>query len=365
MRGPGWRWGVVAALVAVLAAAPTVAQARPSSGPDVDAGTLLARVRTSDAVGWSGYGETRGDLVLPDVRQLGDLPELISGTTRMRAWWRSPTDYRVDQLTLVGERDVIVTAGQTWTWDSAARSATLISGDVGVRLPRAADLVAPALGARLSRCDAVDAQRLPARRGAGVDALGLRLRPRDPSTTTVGSIDLWAEPSAGLVLRVEVRARGRSSPALTSLLLDLDRARPAAERTAFAPPIDARLDAVDAPDIAAAGNRFAPFVLPQVLAGLPRRVRVTGVGDGVATYGEGLTVLTVVPLERGTAQSLLRSLLPEGSRQRTAGFSSELLEGLVARERGRAYLLVGTVPTSLLQRGLDELRASPPPRVPS
>jgi hypothetical protein len=356
---------VVAGLVAVLVAGPAVASARPSSAPGVDAATLLARVRSSDAVGWSGYGETRGDLVLPDVSQLGDLPELISGTTRMRAWWRSRTDYRVDQLTLVGERDVAVSAGQTWTWDSAARSATLISGDVGVRLPRAADLIAPALGARLSRSEAVDATRLPARRVAGVDAPGLRLRPQDPTTTTVGSVDLWAEPSTGLVLRVEVRARGRSAPALTSLLLDLDRTAPAPARTAFTPPVDASVDAVDAPDIAAAGNRFAPYVLPSTLAGLQRRVRVTGVGQGVGTYGEGFTVLTVVPLERSAAQGLLRSLLPQGSRESTASFSTEVVEGLVTRQRGRAYLLVGTVPQPLLQRALDELRASPPPRATS
>ena len=361
VRRPGWRWAVVIGLTAALMSAPALVQALPVDDADVDAVTLLERVQRSDDVAWSGYGEARGDLVLPDVDALEDIPELISGTTRLRAWWLGPERYRVDALSLVGETDVAVDGPITWTWESADRLATLVRGDVDVRLPRGADLLAPALGARLSRSDAVDAQRLPARRVAGVDAAGLRLTPRDPRTTTVERVDLWAAPDSGLVLRVELHARGVDGAALTSLLLDLEHGAPPLHRVVFSPPPEARVDVVEAPDLAAAADRYAPFRLPDTLAGLARQSRVDDLGEGVGTYGEGLTAMTVVPLETRTAGGLLRSLADRG-RTDEAEFSTALLQGRVARHGDRAYLLVGTVPQQVLRSALAQLRIDPPPR---
>ena len=65
-----WRWAVVVAVVAGLAATPTLAGALPADGSDASAEQLLTQVRASSAVAWSGYGESRGSLVLPDVREL-------------------------------------------------------------------------------------------------------------------------------------------------------------------------------------------------------------------------------------------------------------------------------------------------------
>lgn len=349
-------------LTAALASLPALVAALPADDPGVDPATLLQRLQTSDEVGWSGYGESRGDLVLPDVRQLEALPELISGTTRMRAWWRGREEFRVDQLTLVGERDVVVDGPVTWTWDSADRAATLTRGRPQVRLPRAADLLAPALGARLARSAATEVAALPARRVAGVDAAGIRLRPQD-ERTTVDRVDLWVEPGTGLAVRVEIYARDVEQPALTTELLDLQLSTPPADRTAFRPPDDVRVQVVEARDLASAADRRAPFRLPATLAGLARRERADVRAEGVATYGEGFTALTVVPLEGRTADALLRSLAGAGRDE--AQFATVLLQGLVARERGRAYLLVGTVPQELLQAALADLRAAPPPERPS
>ena len=117
---------MVAGVTAALAIAPALVSALPVGDAGLDAATLLDRVRASDRVVWSGYGEARGDLVLPDVGQLGDLPELISGTTRLRAWWRGLAEHRVDALTLVGETGVVVRGDSTWTWVSADNAATQV-----------------------------------------------------------------------------------------------------------------------------------------------------------------------------------------------------------------------------------------------
>lgn len=362
VRTPGWRWCVALSLVGVLISLPSAVGAWPAQEPSVGAATLLARVRVSDEAAWSGYGEVRGDLVLPDVPALEDLPELISGRTRLRAWWRGPAQFRVDALSLANESDVVVSGGATWTWESGDRIATLLRGDADVRLPRAADLVAPALGARLARSAALVVEARPARRLAGRDAAGLRLRPADPSLTTVDRIDLWVEPATGLALRVEVHARGGEGAALTSVLLDVDLSAPPASRTRFAPPPDARVDAVVAPDIAAAADRFSPYRLPATVAGLPRR---TDAGDqrGVATYGSGLTALTVVPLRWRSAGRLLRAL--EGDVAIVSGeaeISTALVQGRVTRDASRGYLLIGTVPQDVISTALSELRRHPPAR---
>jgi len=356
-----WRWGVVAAGTAVLLLLPSVVGALPARTTTLSAQELLRRVRASHAVAWSGYGESRGALGLPDVDQLGDLPALLGDTTRVRAWWRGPDDWRADALTLVDETDTTRDPGGSWTWRSADLRAVRVEGELAVRLPAAPDLLAPVLGRRLAGADDVDASRLPARRVAGRAADGLRLVPRAASSTTVAQVDLWVDPAHGLVLRVEVTARGRAEPSLVAVLLEVDLRRPPAERTSFAPPPDASTTVARAPDLAALADRFAPWRLPDRLAGLPRHSRsASPTAGGVASYGRGFTALTVVPVPVAIALRIVRRVEPEGE-ERSAAVRTPLFSALVsAEERRRAYLLVGTVPRETLSAALAELRADPP-----
>src|SRR6266511_2542240 len=128
-------------------------------------------------------------------------------------------------------------------------------------------LLAPELGRRLAAAATPGEARLLApRRVAGVDALGLRITPRSTSTT-VGRVDLWADPSSGLPVRVELTARGGAGPIIVTSFLDLRQAAPAASTVRFQIPPGARVDFDDAPDLARAVERFSPFVLPDSLAG--------------------------------------------------------------------------------------------------
>lgn len=358
-----WRWAVVAGLVGALLAVPALAGALPSTASDLTAEQLLERVRASDDVAWSGYGTSRGTLVVPDVRELSDLPGLVGETTRARAWWRGPDDWRVDALSLVGETGTTRDADGGWTWQSVDRRAVRVVGALDVRLPVAADLLAPVLGHRLAGTSGVDLERLPARRVAGRSADGLRLVPREPAATTVRSVDLWVEPRTGLVLRVEVRTSA-AAPSLTATLLDLDLSTPDASLTDFPRPANASVVVEDAPDIAALADRFAPYRLPGVLAGLPRSQRsALSTGGGVGTYGDGLTAVALVPLPRDFGDRVIRRIDPDDD-DRTAEISTPLVNAVVGRAgRERAYLLVGTVPAARLRAALEQLRTTPPPRV--
>jgi len=359
VRRGSWRWVAVAASVAVLATLPTVVRTRPASGSDLTADQLRDRIRGSASVRWSGTSESRGGLALPDVKDLGDLPALLGGTVRTRVWWRGATSWRVDEQRLTGEQDVIVDGIRTTTWTSADRTVAQLDGDLPVRLPRAADLIAPVLGRRLAGAPDTLLRRLPARRVAGVDAAGLRLVPRDPSTSTVAAVDLWADPSTGLVLQVELSAQGQDRPVLTTLLLDLDRSTPGLERTSFALPSAATLTIDRAPDIDAEVDRAVPYVLPDRLAGSVRQV-VPGLerARGVGSYGAGLSAYAVVPLPRDVADRLSRRLSAAGGPQ----LSTPLVNALVGSTPRRTYLLVGSVPQAVLDSAFAELERNPPPR---
>lgn len=363
---------MVAALLAVLVSAPGLARLLPSDAADGrSAAELLALVRAGDRVPWSGYAEVRGDLDLPDVRELSALPATIGETTRLRTWWRGAQEWRADSMTLTGELDVV--QGRTRdgrlprriTWDSEERNADLVIGEQTVRLPVGADLLPNALGARLARAEGIVPSLVADRRVAGRRAVGLRLTAADRATTTVEHVDVWLEPTSGLPLRVEVTAVGADRPSVTALVLDLDLAEPPVERTRFVLPSGATVTRDASPDLAAIADREARVQLPASLAGLPRDDRVEGLGGGVATYGTGFTALTVVPLDPRTAFDVLRRLRraqPDTVRPgATAAVGTPLVQVLLAARGDRAYLLAGTVPESLLQTALAALEADPPP----
>ena len=354
MRSLGWRWAVVAAGLAALVSLPALAGALPAGESDLTAEQLRDLVRASDAVAYEAYGESRVDLPLPDVRELGDVPELLGGTTRTRTAWRTPLDWRVDRLTVAGETDVVRAGAQTTTWDSADRTVTRVLGDLPVRLPRPDDLTAPVLARRLVATPDTTVSRLPERRVAGRSAAGLRVAPTDPTQTLVESVDVWVDPDSGLPLRVEVRAGGQRNPVLTSVLLDLDLGDPGAERTAFDPPAGATVTSSQAPDVAAEIDRLVPFLLPDVLAG-DTRADPAGLGTGgVAVYDQGFEAYAVVPLDRGLGDDLIELAPPGGL------FATPLVNVLVGRQRGAVFLLVGTVPEQVLRSALTELRRDPP-----
>src|SRR6266700_3265131 len=199
-----WRWLVLLGAVALLAALPAVVAALPVAAPPRSAADLLAKVSGSTATPYQGYAESRASLGLPDLPVVGRQTTLLGAITRIRAWVASPTLWRVDELTAIGERDLYQDESGTLEWDSGSNRVERTIGEPVVRCARAADL-------------------LPPRRVAGVDALGLRITPRSTSTT-VGRVDLWADPSSGLPVRVELTARGGAGPIIVTSFLDLRQA---------------------------------------------------------------------------------------------------------------------------------------------
>jgi hypothetical protein len=301
---PVRRWCAVAIGTLLLVATPVALRALPAADSDVSAARLLSQVRASEDGGWSGYAETDGTLQLPDADRFSDVGALFGERTRLRAWWRDADHWRVDQLLVAGETDLVHEGGRTTEWDYEHAEAT-VSRDPDIRLPRSADLLPPELGHRLLRgAAAEEVSRIPARRVAGISAPGLRLVPAS-DLSSIDHVDLWADPDSGVPLRVDVYADGSGGPAFTTAFRSFSGDRPDRADVDFTPTSTSEVSFEDVLDIADAANQYAPLRPPETAAGL----RKTSASDGaVGVYGRGATQVIAIPLRDREADALREQL---------------------------------------------------------
>ncbi len=353
------RWLLVAGMAAALVATPVVVRVLPASGSDVTASQLRERIAASSSVPWTGEVRTLGTLQVPDTDSFGGVVDLLGESKNLRVWWRDGTHWRVDDTRQTGESDLVRDGGTLTRWVFESGTAT-ITPYATVRLPDASDVLPTRLAARLlSGATNDELRRLPSRRIAGRSAAGLRLTPAD-TASTIDHADVWADDESGLPLRVEVYGTGDVPPVVTSTLTDVDLDRPAADVTTFEAPATAEVRRRDVVDVAAGANAFAPFELPDEVAGLKRTGDEDELG-AVGVYGRGPTALIVIPLRRGLAGQVRDQLSTVASaRSGDAGTALEvgplsvlLTEG-GRRSRG-TFLLAGTVTPATLAQASAEL----------
>ena len=370
------RWSFVAVLVALAVGTPSVVAAWPVAPVvAVDAAALRDRIAASEALPWSGYAESGAGFGLPRLGPLSDVTSLLGGTTRMRAWYAAPDRARVDQLSVSGERDRYTTPEGQAVWDYGADLLTLVRRDPEVRLPRADDLLPPQLARRLLSGTTPDdpVTALPARRVAGVDAAGVRIGVTDPRTT-VGALDVWADPATGLPLAVEVTGKGALAPVLVTRFLSLTQGPP--DPAALVPRRGPGSGLTRSPssDLFGVLGRGDPRVVPRTVDGIPRERPQRGFA-AIGKYGTTLAQLVVVPLPVDISETLLQGLDRAGAAARpldvgtgdgrAAAVEAPLLSIAVVRERDRAWAVTGLVTRDVLDRAARDVAASalvPPPR---
>lgn len=357
----GRRWLIVVITAAALVAVPLLDQARPAGRSDVDAVSLGSLIQASGGLAWSGRVESVGGLDVPDSDSFANLADLLGQRNDLRVWWRGPDEWRIDRIRSTGETDLYRSAGETASWVFESETATIAPNST-IRLPDASDLLPTTLARSVldgARPD--ELSRLPSRRVAGIDAPGLRLTPAG-EPTTVNHVDVWADPTTGLPLAVELYASGAVRPALATTLVSVDQTPPNDSITRFDPPAGIQVQFDQSIDVAAAANALAAFDLPETLAGLPPRA---GTDPGaVGVYGRGPTTLFALPL-RGQVSRPLRQRLRAsgGARETTVGTVSPagLIGVLVTpgrrdpNRRGGGFLLAGTVPPQVLEQAAAQL----------
>ena len=360
----GWRWGVCAAVVAVLVALPFAVRYAPVGASDASAAALLARIHASAARPYAGYAESIGSLALPTTDQLDDVSALLSGRTQVRVWWQSATDWRADTITPAGERSTRTTTAGALVWDYEDKRVTTSGPEPNgtIRLPRDTDTLPPQLAARMlsdARLDEVSA--LPARRVAGRPTEGLSLRPSDP-LSSVGRVDVWADAASGIPVLVEVFGRAGDVAAMASTFLDFTDAAPTAADLAFVVPPGVRVRPAPRSDLVRDVARSGGPLPPDTLLGFTRSRPAAG-GTTIGEYGRGVTQLAVGALPDRLAGSLREQLrLGVGVRETPEGVVVGVgpVGLLLTTSRGGfAWLVAGTVTADGLARAATELGEAP------
>ncbi len=348
------RWCLVAVVALVVVTAPLLPRLLPAGASEVSAAELLRRVQASGDVSYSGYAETDGSVQLSVGDDFSNLSELVGDRLRLRVWWNSEDSWRVNRLLLSGEEDLVHTGSTTTTYDYE-RARAVRSRDPEIRLPRASDLVPPSL-ARITTDGAGpdEVSRLPARRVAGVSAPGLRLDPASDATS-IDHVDLWVDEQTGLALAVEVYVAGSAHAVLSSQLQDFSREAPSAEEVTATWSGQVEQERADTIDLADAANRYAPFRVPQTVAGLARR----GGSGAVGVYGSGVTRLIAVPLRDQDAEGLRTALLASPTAV-TTDLGTLVSVGplslfLASFNGGINYLVAGTVTSDAVLAAATDL----------
>jgi hypothetical protein len=373
--GRGWRdrirrhhrWLLVGAGVVSLCLLPALLGARPAPRLSVDAAQLRDVILASAARPYQGYADSSTGIHLPDLPEFADLGGFAD--TSARVWHASAEAWRVTVLQRTGERGFYRRDRATYLWDFERNLLARIDNEQPVRLPWAADMLPPDLARRLLRsADPRDpVTPIGARRVAGVAAAGLRLAPSDPDST-VGRVDIWADPRTGLPVQVDVGARaGRT--VLTSRFLELRQEAPDAGVLTLP---DATV--TTAPDLVEFINEVASAPLPDRLAGRARSSTADLVGVGA--YGTGLSTFIAVPLPGRLGFRTVRAMsdagaLPVEPSPDVPGteayqMGAGLLTLLVVRTAGdrwsrETYLLAGFVREELLRRAAADLLAQTGP----
>jgi hypothetical protein len=361
---------VVAAATLGLAAVPVAVSAVPARAPNTGLVTLAARIRASAVQPFQGYAVSTGSAGLPAIPQLGDVADLLNGDTRMRIWYRSSSRWRVDVIGAGSERGTYhFPERRVVVWDFGRNLLTEVDDSAPIRLPQGSDLTPPDLARRLLSAagDEVTLAPLPARRVAGIAAAGLRVAPRS-TRTTVGYLDIWADPATGLPLAVAVTGRGATDPFLTSKFLDITLTAPA-DPVLVPPEVHGNMGytVADSADLAGALSTFRRAALPFQLAGQPRATQSVPWLIGIGTYGTGLAQFLVLPIPRRAGFDVIRRITRANGTPLTyptglgVQISTPLLSVLALHSdvTEQTYLMVGLVEPKLLRQAATELVAYP------
>jgi hypothetical protein len=352
--------------VAVLCCLPVLAGALPVSATGLTARQLESRVLGSQRLTFSGYAESDANFGLPDLPAFSSVTALLDGVTRMRVWHAAPDRWRVDTLSDTGENDTYQAGVNTFVWDSGEQLLTGIYGPPTVRLPRAADLQPAALAALIINEAGAAAKvgTLPPQRVAGQSAAGLEITPAAPQST-IARADIWASPTSGLPLLVEVFDRGSAQPALETRFLQVGPWTPDAGVLTPQHAPGTGFTTTTPSDFSGVLKNLDDELQPRSLAGLARQpspVRQIGV------YGNGLAVFAVLAFHHDTGSSLLTNALDAGAAPlsgadvRAGAVASAPLVNLVLIRPSHSpdvYLLIGLVSKATLEQAAGVLAARP------
>jgi outer membrane lipoprotein-sorting protein len=242
------RWAIpVGALVitgAVLAGSLlSVAQASPGL-PSRTPAQLLAQVADSVTPPLTGTVVETTSLGLPSLPGTANptsIASLLTGSHTVRVWYSGPRHFRLAVPGPLSETDVIADGNTAWQWESTANAVTEYSLPADSSAPRTAPTTAPLTPQQAAQqVLAAVGQTTTVRVDSNVTVAGqpayeLVLAPKD-SRSLVGQVQIAIDGKNGVPLRLQVYARGASSPAFQVGYTSIQFVTPAPADLTFTPP---------------------------------------------------------------------------------------------------------------------------------
>jgi hypothetical protein len=257
------RWAVPAGAVAVVAAvaaisAITVAQAAPVLPARTPAQLLAAvagdRTAPPPLTGTVVETASLGIPQLPGDENPTSMTSLLAGSHTLKIWYGGPTRVRLAAPVQLGESDFILNGNTAWLWQSNTDSVTrfvLPAGRHGERKPARPKTpvtpLTPQEAARQALAAVGPTTRVTTETNvtiAGQPAYQLVVAPRS-SESLIGKITIALDAQhLSVPLRVQVFARGATSPAFQIGYTSISFVAPAAANFNFTPPPGARVHTV-------------------------------------------------------------------------------------------------------------------------
>src|SRR3984885_11797178 len=257
------RWAVPGTAVAVTAAAvarPQIpaAQASPNL-PNRSPAQLLASISSDAKVPpMTGTVVETASLGLPQLPQTGNptsMASLLTGSHTMKVYYQDSKHYRLSIPQPQSETDVVANGSKVWLWQSSSDSVTEFTQADQASAKNAAPKIAQTpltpqqaanqVLAKVGKTTLVSVQANVM--VAGEPSYRLVLAPKD-SRSLVGKVVIAVDGKYGVPLRVQLYAKGATSPAFQVGYTALQWVAPAPANFSFTPPSGASVDKVNLGD---------------------------------------------------------------------------------------------------------------------
>lgn len=261
-----------------------IAQAAPAL-PARTPAQLLADVAAGHAVPpLTGTVVETTSLGLPQLPQADNNPtslsSLLTGSHTVRVYWENAQHFRLAVPQIMSENDLVRDGTVAYEWDSTSNSVTkytnLPSGSQApAQTPLTPQQAANEVLAAVGKTTTVSVQANVT--VAGEAAYELVLAPKETGSL-IGSVQIAIDGKTGVPLRVQVYAKGATSPAFQVGYTSISYVAPAPANLQFTPPPGAK---VRTENIGAGHS-------PQAGAAAPA-------GSGAGTYGSGWLTVAELP----------------------------------------------------------------------
>jgi outer membrane lipoprotein-sorting protein len=247
------RWAVPAGALVVtggvlagsLISAASAAPGLPTRTPAQLLAEVASASSTNGAPPLTGTVVETASFGLPSLPATGNptsLSSLLTGSHTVRVWYASPRHFRLAVPSSLSESDVIRDGSTAWLWQSTLNKVTKYTlpasapAEAVPHAPVTPQEAAKQVLAAVGPTTAVSVN--PNVTVAGQAAYALVLAPKD-HRSLVGQVQIDVDGKNGVPLRLQVFARGASSPAFQVGFTAVQFVTPAAADLSFTPPAGA------------------------------------------------------------------------------------------------------------------------------